>query len=121
MNNKVLYDYDYNGDSLFIYCADDYEYEVSVELNNDVILDLDVEDKPVAFEFLNASRIFKLEKNLFKNIINICIHSNIMDESISLKVELVVVVLDEQQTFDLNMVTNNLEGILSIESELAYA
>ena len=38
MNNKVVYDYDRQGDSLFIYCVDDYEYEVSLELDNDVIL-----------------------------------------------------------------------------------
>ena len=28
MNNKVVYDYDRQGDSLFIYCVDDYEYDV---------------------------------------------------------------------------------------------
>ena len=62
MNNKVVYDYDRQGDSLFIYCVDDYEYEVSLELDNDVILDIDKEGKPVAFEFLNASKIFNLDK-----------------------------------------------------------
>lgn len=121
MNNKLLYDYDPKQDSLFIYCAEDYEYEVSVELTNDIILDLDTNSKPVVFEFLNASKIFKLDKNLFKNLINIGVRSNITEESIGLKVELVVLVLDEQQTFDLNMVTNNLDGIPSIESELAFA
>lgn len=37
MNNKIVYDYDRQGDSLFIYCVDDYEYKVSLELENDVI------------------------------------------------------------------------------------
>ena len=34
MNNKVVYDYDRQGDSLFIYCVDDYEYEVSIGTAN---------------------------------------------------------------------------------------
>ncbi len=62
MNNKVTYDYDRQGDSLFINRVDDYEYEVSLELDNNVILDIDKDSKPVAFEFLNVSKIFKLEK-----------------------------------------------------------
>ena len=28
MNNKVVYDYNRQGDTLFIYCVDDYEYEI---------------------------------------------------------------------------------------------
>ena len=75
MNNKVVYDYDHQGDSLFIYCVDDYEYEVSLELDNDVILDLDTNGKPVAFEFLNASKVFHLDKSYFKNLVKISIQS----------------------------------------------
>ena len=51
MNNQVVYDYDYVGDSLFIYCIDSYEYDVSLELDNDVILDFGINCKSVVFEF----------------------------------------------------------------------
>ena len=50
-NNQVVYDYDYIGDSLFIYCIDSYEYDVSLELDNDGILDFDINCKSVVFEF----------------------------------------------------------------------
>ena len=40
--NNVVYDYDYQKDSLFIHCVDSHDYEVSLELDNDVILDLDI-------------------------------------------------------------------------------
>ncbi len=88
MHKNILYDYDYKEDSLFIYCVDDYQYEVFIELDNDVILDLDINGKPVAFEFLNASKIFKIDKSLFKNLAKICIQTNIAEKSINLKVEL---------------------------------
>ena len=84
----MVYDYDYKEDSLFIYCVDDYKYEVSLELDNDVVWDLDINGKPVAFEFLNASKIFKMDKSLFKNLAKICIQTNIGEKSIKLKVEL---------------------------------
>ena len=93
MNNKVVYDYDRQGDSLFIYCVDDYEYEISLELDNDVILDIDKEGKPVAFEFL----------------------------AINLKVKLAVPVHNKTQTFGMNRITTNLNGIPAIESELVTA
>ena len=118
MNNKVVYDYDRQGDSLFIYCVDDYEYEISLELDNDVILDIDKDGKPVAFEFLNASKIFNLDKSHFNNLTKITIQSIITEDAINLKVKLAVPVHNKTQTFGMNRITTNLNGIPAIESEL---
>lgn len=120
-NNKVVYDYDHKNDSLFIYCVAPYEYEVSLELDNDVILDLDTNGKPVAFEFLNASKVFKLDKSYFKNMISIHIQSDITEESIKLKAELSVLVHNKNQVFDLNRITSNLNNIPNVETELVTA
>ena len=111
MNNKVVYDYDRQGDSLFIYCVDDYEYEISLELDNDVILDIDKEGKPVAFEFLNASKIFNLDKSHFNNLTKITIQSIITEDPVH----------NKTQTFGMNRITTNLNGIPAIESELVTA
>ncbi|MBR2857929.1 DUF2283 domain-containing protein [bacterium] len=118
MNNKVVYDYDRQGDSLFIYCVDDYEYEVSLELDNDVILDIDKDGKPVAFEFPNASKIFNLDKSHFNNLTKITIQSIITEDAINLKVKLAVPVHNKTQTFGMNRITTNLNGIPAIEYEL---
>lgn len=116
--NKVTYDYDHKEDSLFIYCVEHYEYEVSLELDNDVILDLDINGKPVAFEFLNASKVFNLEKSYFNNMVKISIQSDITEESISLKVQLIVLVHNRNQVFDVNRITSNLNHIPSMETAL---
>ena len=121
MNNQVVYDYDYVGDSLFIYCIDSYEYDVSLELDNDVILDFDINGKPVAFEFLNASKIFNLDKSYFKNLVKINIQSNITEDLISLKVQLLVLVHNKNQVFDINRITSNLSNIPVMETVLATA
>lgn len=121
MNNKIVYDYDHQGDSLFIYCVDDYDYEVSLELDNDVILDIDKDGKPVAFEFLNVSKIFNLNKSHFNNLTKITIQSIITEEVINLKVQLVVPIHNKTQTFGIDRITSNLNGIPAIESELVTA
>ncbi|WP_292601439.1 DUF2283 domain-containing protein [Methanobrevibacter sp. UBA212] len=121
MVTKLAYDYDRQGDSLFIYSVEEYEYEVSLELDNDVILDIDKEGNPVAFEFLNASKLFHLEKSYFKNLIKITVKSTVTDESIKLTAELVVPVHNKTQIFDINRITSNLTGIPETESELATA
>ena len=119
--NKVKYDYDYKNDSLFIYCIEPYEYEVSLELDNNVILDLDVESKPVEFEFLNASEVFKLDKVYFKNLVKICIQSDITEEAIGLKVRLNILVHNKTQVFDVNRITSNLNNIPAMETMLVTA
>ena len=119
--NKVVYDYDHKGDSLFIYCAEPYDYEVSLELDNDVILDLDTEDKPVAFEFLNASKVFHIDKSHFNNLVKISIHSEITEEAISLKVQLIVLVRNKNQVIDVNRISSNLNHIPNMATELVTA
>lgn len=119
--NKVVYDYDHKNDSLFIYCEEPYEYDVSLELDNNVILDLDTTGKPVAFEFLNASKVFKINKSYFKSLVNINIQTEITQDIINLTVKLIVPVRNKNQVFDVNRVISNLNNIPAMESELATA
>lgn len=56
-------DYDYIADSLLFYINEDYKYKRSVRLTDDVILDFDEKDVPVALELLNASKIFNVNKS----------------------------------------------------------
>ena len=119
--NEVKYDYDYKNDSLFIFCIEPYEYDVSLELDNNVILDLDVGGKPVAFEFLNASEVFKLDKSYFKDLVKICIQSDITEQSISLNVQLDVLIHNKTQVFDVNRIASNLNNIPAVETMLVTA
>ena len=118
IKNKVTYDYDIQGDSLFIYSVDDYEYEVSLELDNDVILDLDINGRPVAFEFLNASKVFNLDKNYFNDLLKISIQSSITKDAVNLSVQLAVPIHNKTQLFDLSRITSNLNNIPVLETEL---
>ena len=120
MNNKGLYDFDYKNNSLFVYYINPYEYDVSIELDNNVILDLDIDSKPVAFEFLNASNLFKLDKSYVKNLVGISIQADISEETISLKVQLIAIIHNKTQIFDVNRVTANLNNIPTVETEFVF-
>ena len=120
MNNKGLYDFDYKNNSLFVYYTNPYEYDVSIELDNNVILDLDIDSKPVAFEFLNASNLFKLDKSYVKNLVGISIQADISEETISLKVQLIAIIHNKTQIFDVNRVTANLNNIPTVETEFVF-
>ena len=86
-----------------------------------MILDLDTSGKPVAFEFLNASKVFKLDKNYFKNLVSINIQAGITEEAVKLNIQLIVPVHNENQVFDVNRITSNLNNIPVMETELVTA
>jgi uncharacterized protein YuzE len=67
-NFEVDYQYDMDVDGLFIYVSKDYNYDTSIELDNDVILDFDEAGTPVALEILNASRVLKVPKYALNGI-----------------------------------------------------
>ena len=62
-----------------------------------------------------------MDKSYFKNLVNINIPSNITEDLISLKVQLLVLVHNKNQVFDINRTTGNLSNIPMMETVLATA
>lgn len=118
MVNELGYDYDFKNDSLFIYRVEPYDYDVSQFLDNNSILDLNINGKPVAFEFLNASDIFKLDKEYFSDLTNINILVFITPQTISVKVKLTVVIHGDELMFDTNRIITNMDNLPILETEL---
>ena len=63
----------------------------------------------------------KGKDNSKNNLTKITIQSIITEEAINLKVKLAVPVHNKTQTFGMNRITTNLNGIPAIESELVTA
>lgn len=59
---SVDQDYDVQNDTLFLYSLNDYDYKNSVRMSEDIILDFDQENVPVAIEILHASKVFGVNK-----------------------------------------------------------
>ncbi|MDO8869636.1 MAG: DUF2283 domain-containing protein [Methanobacteriaceae archaeon] len=116
---EIEYKYDLEVDALFINVKNDYEYDTSIELNNEVILDFDKNGNPVALEILSASNILKTPKYSLKRINNIKMNVDINEKSIGLKLFLGVIIHNKEQIHSVNTFTSNDTGIPNIETEMA--
>ena len=79
------YDYDYQNDSLFLHITDDYHYKRSLRLDEDIIIDFDVDNVPVAMEILHASKRFNTPRLSLRNPIGLNMHIEIGDDYIHIK------------------------------------
>ena len=113
--------YDHSCDVLGIRIIDNYEYETSVELSNDVILDFDINNVPVALEILNASKVLKVPKYALNNIPMIQMNVDVDEKSISLKACFGVIIHNKEQIHSVDSFTSNDTGIPNIVTELATA
>ena len=87
-DNSLKWNYDDEFDILFIHRIDDYEYEESIEMTCDVLMDFDTFLNPSAFEFLNASKIFKSNNGDLCDIEQIKVHVSINEDLIKLYVDI---------------------------------
>ena len=87
-SNSLKWSYNHEFDILFIHRIDEYEYEESVEMTCDVLMDFDTLLNPSAFEFLNASKIFKSNNGDLCDIQKIKVHVSINEDLIKLHVNI---------------------------------
>lgn len=101
-NLKIEHSYDADADALFINKVGNYDYDESVELRNDVILDFDINLKPSALEILNASKILNVPKYNLKNIKSISMKIGVNKELICLDLSLKVLIHNKTLLKSLN-------------------
>ena len=120
MNDKdflIKPSYDADADALFIKRTDDYEYAESVELDNNIVLDFDTKGVPSALEILNASTVFDITKFALKNIKNISMQIEVLEDLIHVRFVMGVLfrneeipkIIDEITLNDINAPINNVE------------
>ncbi len=54
---KLNKDYDVQNDALYLRIKEDYKYKESIEIEDNIIVDFDVNYSPVALEILDACKI----------------------------------------------------------------
>lgn len=111
--------YDADADALFISKIDDYEYNESVELNNEIILDFDTKRIASALEILNASKVFNVSKYSLKNIKSISMEIVVLKESIHLKLSINIPIHNKELFKSLEEFTLNNINAPVMKTELA--
>ena len=83
--DNIEWEYDFVGDSIFINDIKDYKYKESIEITDDIILDIDENNEVVALEILDASKIFGIEKKFIRHLVKIEINIMSNEENIFIK------------------------------------
>jgi len=78
---SISYTYDPIADALFIKVKN-YEHETSIQLNDNVIMDLNKEKQFIALEILSASHVLNTNKSSLGEITNIVMHVKVTDYQI---------------------------------------
>lgn len=93
---KLNKDYDVQNDVLYLRIKEDYKYKESIEIEDSIIIDFDVDYSPVALEILNASKTLDVSKFSLKNLIKWDMIIKITEDSIILDASFMVPVRQKQ-------------------------
>ena len=123
IDEDILIEHSYHpdADALFINMVEQYDYEKSIELANNVILDFDHNGKTVALEILDASKVFNVSKTSLRNIGPISMKVMIDEKLICIELSIGVFIHKKEIHKSLNHSTSNSINAISMDIELATA
>ena len=122
-NNSFELDYSYDSscDVLVVKVKRDFTYAKTVEMDEGVLLDFDINNVPISLEILDASKIFKVPKGSLNNPssfnMNVCVN----EDSIKIDVIMEVVIDYHHENTKLDSLVNNYANIPSMETTLSSA
>lgn len=117
----VDYKYDSSADVLAVKVKRDFSYHETIEMDEGILLDFDVDNVPISLEILDASKRFNVPKyslhNLFSFNMNVCVN----DDCIKIDVTIGVSIHNKQKDSVLSSLINNYANIPNMETELVTA
>lgn len=114
-------DYDFQNDSLFMYITDEYEYKESIELGNNIILDFDKNDAPVAIEILDAAKVLNVEKFSLNKLKGLIMEISIEEDTITIKAEFKVLLHQMELDAPISLEVPNDLNLPQMQTEFALA
>lgn len=116
---EVICRYDVASDILGVKSNKKFEYRETIEMDDGLLLDFDVDNVPVSLEIRDASKRFNLPCESLNNIVFFKMEVCIEDKSISLKAILGVLVDNVENIQDIESFTSNHNHYPNGISELA--
>lgn len=108
---EAEYKYDISSDILGVKVKRDFIYNETVEMDEGILLDFDIDSIPISLEILDASQRFNVSKDSLQKAVFFNIHINIDEKSICLNVN------KEKEHF-IKKFTSNQNNIPNMEIEL---
>lgn len=118
---EAIYKYDSFSDVLGIKVNHEFQYGETVEMDDGLLLDFDLNNIPVSLEALDASKRFNLPKESLDNIVFFKMEVCVEEKSISLNAVFCVLVDGFESTQNMESFTGNINHIPNMVVKLALA
>ncbi len=122
MNNNSFeldYNYDSSCDVLVVKVKRDFTYAKTVEMDEGVLLDFDINNVPISLEILDASKIFKVPKGSLNNPSSFNMKVCVNEDSIKIDVRMRLLNEYHHENTKLDSLVNNYANIPSMETTLS--
>ena len=113
------HNYDFESDILSFFLIKNFDYEFSQFINKSIVINYDLNNNPIGFEFLNASKSFKTKKTFLKNIDFGEIELKISEKIVSLNIKLIIKIHNKPIPLPFNISGDNENQIPNIETKVA--
>ena len=122
-NNSFELDYNYDSscDVLVVKVKRDFTYAKTVEMDEGVLLDFDINNVPISLEILDASKIFKVPKGSLNNPSSFNMKVCVNEDSIKIDVRMRLLNEYHHENTKLDSLVNNYANIPSMETTLSSA
>jgi uncharacterized protein YuzE len=103
---KMINEYDTQSDTLYLRVVYPYQYSESIELGDNIILDFDKNNVPVALEILDASKFFHVKQYVLRNF-RLDMNIQIKKDKINLNAKFIFFIHHKKEEVPLNVGTVN--------------
>lgn len=115
---EVVYKYDIDSDILGIKVNHDFQYDETIEMDDGLLLDFDVDNMPTALEMHNASTRLGVPPESLINILFLKMNISVDVNSISINAVFGLLIQDVENECPIHSITSNFSHIPNIEAEL---
>ncbi len=116
----MINEYDTQSDTLYLRVVYPYKYSESIELSDNIILDFDVNNIPVALEILDASKFFHVKPYALRNF-GLDMNIQIEEDKISLNAKFILLIHQKKEEVPFNVGTINDIELPAMQTNYAVA
>lgn len=114
----VVYKYDGVSDILGIKVTRDFQYEETIEMDDGLLLDFDINNIPTALEMHDASKRLNVPPESLNNILFLKMNISVDANSIAINAIFGLLIKNIENEYLIHSITSNFSNIPEIEAEL---
>ncbi|MDO5814778.1 MAG: DUF2283 domain-containing protein [Methanobrevibacter sp.] len=115
---EVIYRYDIDSDILGIKVNRDFQYDETIEMDDGILLDFDIDNIPTALEIHDASKRLNVPPESLNNILFLNVNISVDVNSICINALFGLLIKNIENECPIHSITSNFSHIPEIEAQL---